>query len=150
MLRRTLLITVALAVVLCLLIVVVRTQQYAFRFRAERLENDIKSLQYGSTTFSQARPILQRWNATYDDGTCETAKCSAEITLGDFACARAEFFSRHQRLFRTYGILGGRPAFVGRLPQYRMAPFAASRTFSTSRCFRAKPWQSGSPHSVTV
>ena len=102
----------ALAVVLCLLIVVVRTQQYAFRFRAERLENDIKSLQYGSTTFSQARPILQRWNATYDDGTCETAKCSAEITLGDFAYARAEFFSRHQRLFRTYGILGGRPAFV--------------------------------------
>ena len=100
--------TLALAVALCLLIVVVRVQQYAFRFRAERLENDMRSLQYGRTTFAQAQPIFQRWNARYDDGTCEAVKCSAEITIGDFAY----HFQSHQKLFRTYGILGGRPAAV--------------------------------------
>ncbi len=101
-----------IAAALCLLIIVVRVQQYVFQFRAERLENDMKSLKYGSTTLAQAQPIFRRWNATYDDGPCESAKCSGEITIGDFAYAHAEFFSRHQRLFRAYGVLGGRPAFL--------------------------------------
>jgi hypothetical protein len=103
---------VGIAAALCLLIIVVRVQQYVFQFRAERLENDMKSLKYGSTTLAQAQPIFRRWNATYDDGPCESAKCSGEITIGDFAYAHAEFFSRHQRLFRAYGVLGGRPAFL--------------------------------------
>jgi hypothetical protein len=72
----------------------------------------MKSLKYGSTTLAQAQPIFRRWNATYDDGPCESAKCSGEITIGDFAYAHAELFARHQRLFRAYGVLGGRPAFV--------------------------------------
>jgi len=92
--------------------VAVRIQQYAFRLRAERLENDIKGLQYGSTTLAQAQPIFRRWRASYNDGVCEAAKCSAVITIGDFAYAHSDFFSNHQRVFRTYGILGGRPAIV--------------------------------------
>ena len=107
-----LLATMGIATALCLLVIVVRTQQYAFRFRAERLENDIKNLQYGKTTVAEARPIFQSLNATYEEDGCEAASCSAQITIGDFAYSHAEFFSRHERLFRAYGILGGLPAFI--------------------------------------
>jgi hypothetical protein len=88
-------------------------QQYAFRLRAERLQNDINSLQYGGSASAQVQAILRRWNATYKpDGSCRQDKCSGEITIGDFAYAHSAFFSNHQRLFGVYGSLGGRPAMV--------------------------------------
>jgi hypothetical protein len=114
LLRKALLVRVTLTIVAgtCLLIVAIRVQQYALRFRAERLQHEIQSLEYARTTLEQAQVVFDRWSATYDDGSCEKRKCSAHITIGDFAYAHSAFFSDHQRLFRSYAILGGRPALV--------------------------------------
>ena len=108
-----LLVALGAAVAICFLIVAIRVQQYVFRLRVERLQNDIRSLQCRKTGLAETQATLRHWNATYGhDGSCDQSKCSSEIMIGDFAYAHAEFFSNHQRLFRAYGILGGRPAMV--------------------------------------
>ena len=100
-------------VALCLLILAIRAQQYFFRFKAERLQEDIRGLKYGKTTFASAQPDLQRWNAEITpDRSCTQGSCFCRISFGDFAYQHSVFFAGHQRFLRVYGVLGGRPAAV--------------------------------------
>ncbi len=109
LLLRAILVTVGLV---CLLVVVIRVQQYAFRFRAERFVRDIQRLQYGKTTLAEAQQILDPWKPQYDHGEawCRTTECRADVATDDFVTTHLRFFENHQRLIRLYSLLGGRPA----------------------------------------
>jgi len=108
---RIVLLFAVLTAVLCLIVFSVRAQQLAFRHRAERLQYDLQRAEYRKTTLAQLLPVFHRWSASYN-GPCRDNECSAQMTIGDFAYRHADFFSNHQRLFRAYGFLGGRPAIV--------------------------------------
>jgi len=96
-----------------LLTATIRIQQYELLNRAKRLKGDIDRVEAERATLREVRVLLRRWNVDYgDSGSCSPEECRAGITICDFAYTHSGFFSRHQRLFRTYGVLGGRPAMV--------------------------------------
>jgi hypothetical protein len=102
---------VCLAAVL-LLLVAIRIQQYVFLKRAERLQGEIRALEYGKSTYEEVRPVLDRWQAEFLDLPCTNGSCRGYINIGNFAYRHSVFFSEHQRIFKLYVSLGGRSSII--------------------------------------
>src|SRR5262245_36364983 len=79
---------------LLLLTIVIRVQQWRFRYRTEHLLQDIHSLQVRRTTFEEAMDVIERWKAWgfffdryavgshhLQNGRCTEAQCDFEIRL---------------------------------------------------------------------
>jgi len=114
--RRPILMAVpAISVLICLLVVVVREQQYVLRFRAEQLLKDVQRLQNGTTTFEETERILDSWNPRYDHAKtwCRAAKCAVQVKIGDFANNHEVFFAKYGLVRRIYSLMGGRLAMAG-------------------------------------
>jgi hypothetical protein len=114
-----------LGLVVCLF-VIVRTQQYVLRWRAERLLDDIRQIQMGKSSWADAQKLMYRWGrwGTWV-GTCNPDECEYQIALQDSLQSLPTFFwtdkdiqkhtaGREYRSWqlRLYSILGGRVAQV--------------------------------------
>jgi hypothetical protein len=147
MLRKRLLLRVVSIIsgLVCLLVLGIRVQQYAFRLRAERLISDIRLLQYGKTTFTEAQQILEPWDPHYNHGEawCRAAECQADVATGDVVTSHLRFFfENHQRLIRLYRVLGGRPAEAAasvRIRNARVAKFSYSLMMQVP-AGKTEPW----------
>lgn len=114
--RRTLRISLVAVVGLILGVAAfVQIQQHVLRWRAEHLLADVRSLELGKSTWTDAQKIMYRWGAwgSYE-GSCTQARCSYQINLPDI-------FTRIQNHFpseccfwmwQSYRFLGGRDSFA--------------------------------------
>lgn len=114
-----------LGLVACLF-VIVRTQQYVLRWRAERLLADIRQIQMGKSTWVDAEKLMYRWGKWGRWlGTCTAADCEYQIALQDSLQSLPTFFWTDKGMqthseghiygiwqLRLYSILGGRVAQV--------------------------------------
>lgn len=88
-----------------------RVDQYLLRWRAERLQSDIRSLELRKSAYADARRVMDRWwNHAREQGPCRPDWCDAEITLTDFAWGHAEYILRTPTRSRISRWLGARPA----------------------------------------
>ncbi len=81
---RTLKITLATALLLLLAATVtIRVQEYLLYHRAERLLSDIRSIETGKSSFSDAQAFVARWkNWGEVSSSCTEKKCDFMVTLG--------------------------------------------------------------------
>lgn len=90
----------------------IRMDQYALRWRGERLLSDIRSLELRKSTYADARRVMDRWRDESKEGVCRPSWCDFDISLGDFLLRHVVFLHDHPRAFDTYRRLGGRYAWV--------------------------------------
>lgn len=91
----------------------IRLDQYILRWRAERLQSDIRSLELRKSTYADARQIIDRWGSdAHDQGPCRRNRCDVEISLSDFAWSSGEFVWRTPTRSRIFRSLGARPAIA--------------------------------------
>jgi hypothetical protein len=100
----------------------VNVQQRVLRWRAERLLADIRAIQMGKSTWSDAQRLMHKWGAWgMWDGACTADSCEYQIALQDASHATALYFwtgtrsiTRSEgRAYRdwerwVYALLGGR------------------------------------------
>src|ERR1035437_641349 len=106
-----------LCLIVLILAVAIRVDQYLLRRNAERLLVDLKSLEMRKSTYRDARLVIDRWSEEmHQDGPCQPYLCDARISVGDFFVRHRELFANHQRLAYglgyVYRLLGGRPAII--------------------------------------
>jgi hypothetical protein len=96
-----------------LLAAAIHLNQYALRWRGERLQSDIRSLDLRKSTYVDARKVMNRWwDDARQEGPCRAEWCDVEITLNKHVLDRMAFLWRHPILITGYRWLGGRPAMT--------------------------------------
>ena len=85
---------------------------YLFRWRAERLQADIRLLQMRKSTHEDVRKFETRWFDDAKEGVCKPYWCDLQIALNNPDSRKLEFLANHPALFSIYRILGGRVATV--------------------------------------
>ncbi|HEV2398709.1 MAG TPA: hypothetical protein VGS27_17325 [Candidatus Sulfotelmatobacter sp.] len=104
---------VGVVVATALLAGAIRLDQYLLRWRAERLQVDIRSLELRKSTYADARRIINLWwSDAHEKGPCRPDWCDVEISLTDFAWTRGDFIWRTRARFRVFLWLGARPAIA--------------------------------------
>ncbi len=104
---------VSVFVLAALLIVSVHIQQHIFRYHAERLSKDIRSLQVRRATFSQATSIIARWSRSGSyDIPCSREYCDLSIRLGEFGEDIYPYIAWRPWAMYLYHFAGGRLAFA--------------------------------------
>lgn len=101
-----------LIVVTTLLAGAIRLDQFILRWRAERLQSDIRSLELRKSTYADAHRVMDRWLDESKEGVCRPSWCDVDISLGNFMWRHGVFFVDHPRAFHTYLRLGGRYSWV--------------------------------------
>jgi len=94
-------------------------QQRILRWRAEHLLADIRGLELGKSTWTDAQRIMHRWGAWggYAD-TCSSKRCSYQILMSDMyqgfsiGSQRIEPWEFPPLTLNVYRLFGGRPSFV--------------------------------------
>ena len=84
---RTLRVVCAAGLVLVVLaFCAVQFQQRLMRWRAERLLADIRQIQMGHSTWSDAQRLMHRWGASGRwEGSCTSQRCDYQIVLQDIS-----------------------------------------------------------------
>lgn len=102
---------IALATIAALFLcaAVIQVDQQIMRRRAQALVDDLLELQVGITTLDQGRQILRRWPEASVLQNC-TTKCEVGVVLDDLSRKHGAYLYSHQKLFKIYQLLGGRPA----------------------------------------
>ncbi len=115
LLRPFLLIAYAGGIVLLFLIlffVSIRIQDLVFRHHAERLFEDVQSIEIAQTSFQKARLILNRWsNSGVFVEPCTEQQCEFDITISKPITWRDNSISI-PKMLPLYRLLGGHPAIV--------------------------------------
>jgi hypothetical protein len=98
-----------LAGIVVLLVATIQIEQGVFRYRAERLYQDVMAIQLRRTTFEQLEPMLQRWSADVSHGEpCFKQHCDLTIRVRQLIFMPgwdSRFFDPFQKFDRR---LGGR------------------------------------------
>jgi hypothetical protein len=103
-----------LLVLILFAVTAIHVQERILRHRAERLLEDIRSLELRKASFTDAQDIFRRWTrwASYD-GECTEAHCVMRITLYDFPFNLPERYAWRMNWPRHASMLvGGHPAQV--------------------------------------
>ncbi|MGA7755028.1 MAG: hypothetical protein WCB05_19520 [Candidatus Sulfotelmatobacter sp.] len=93
-----------------LLAAAIRVDQYVLRYRAERLQSDIRSLELRRSTFADARRLEDRWFDKTKEKVCRPSWCDLDISLNNTSARHLEFFLNHLAVRALYHSLGGRAA----------------------------------------
>lgn len=102
-----------LCLIALILAATIRIDQYLLRRDAERLLSDLKSLEMRTSTYEDARHVIERWSTeTRQEGPCQPYWCDVRIFLGVFPLRHRVFFIDDQTLGYVYRFLGGRVAFI--------------------------------------
>ena len=99
-------------VVVAFAIVPIQIEQHLLRRRAERLLSDIRSLDIGRATLSDAQNLSRKWKPfAHFKGNCTEAACTLEISWQDFYFRNLGLFIRLNRLniLHPFMLAGGRP-----------------------------------------
>jgi len=91
----------------------IRLDQYRLRWRGERLQSDMRSLELRKSTYADVRQLEHRWFDDAKEGVCRPSWCDLQIFLGDAAERHIEFFVNHPAVYAIYHRLGGRAAGAG-------------------------------------
>lgn len=98
-----------LAGIVVLLVATIQIEQWVFRYRAERLYQDVMAIQLRRTTFEQLEAMLQRWSANVSHGVpCFKQHCDLTIRVRQLIFMPgwdSRFFDPFQKFDRR---LGGR------------------------------------------
>jgi hypothetical protein len=110
---------VALSILVALLFVIglIQIEQHLLRWRAERLLNDIRSLEIHRSTFSDLQDLKRKWKslANFEDN-CSEASCTLDISSAGFYLRHFGFFVSINAL-RSFMLAGGRPGRIwARIP----------------------------------
>jgi hypothetical protein len=111
---------------LIMLVAAVQIQQRLFRWRAERLLNDVRAIQMGKSTWTDAQWFQHKWgNWGRWQGSCVAADCNYQVVLQDGSQTFPTFFwterGREVRseghlhntwALKLYWLMGGRVAQV--------------------------------------
>lgn len=95
---------------IALLAIAIRLDQYLLRWRGERLQSDIRSLQLRKSTYADARRIEERWLDDTKEGVCRPSWCDLQISVKNTGWAHLEFLLNHLTIRAIYHRLGGRVA----------------------------------------
>ena len=93
-----------------LLAAAIRVDQYVLRYRAERLQSDIRSLELRKSTFADARRLEDRWFDNTKEKACRPSWCDLDISLNNTSARHLEFLLNHLAVRAIYHSLGGRVA----------------------------------------
>lgn len=88
----------------------IRLDQYVLRWRAERLQADIKSLELRKSTYADARRLEDRWFDNAREKVCRPSWCDLGIALNNTSAQHLQFFLNHPAIVVVYHALGGRVA----------------------------------------
>jgi len=102
-----------------LLAAAIRVDQYVLRYRAERLQSDIRSLELRKSTFADARRLEDRWFDNTKEKVCRPSWCDLDISLNNTSARHLEFLWNHLAVRAIYHSLGGRVARAGAFIQVR-------------------------------
>lgn len=86
----------------------IRLDQYFLRWRGERLQSDIRSLELRKSTYVDARRLEDRWFDNVKEGICKPYWCDLQIFLSNTSSRHVEFLVNHPAVFAIYHDLGGR------------------------------------------
>ena len=95
-----------------LLAAAIRLDQYILRWRAERLQADIRSLELRKTTYADVRRVIDRWWSVAQLGPCQSYWCDLELDIENMGYRHALLFLNRPWALSIYRRLGGRPASV--------------------------------------
>jgi hypothetical protein len=98
------------AVVVVLLTGAIRLDQYVLRWRAERLQSDIRSLELRKSTYADARRLEDRWMDETKEAVCRPSWCDLQISVGNTGSRYLNFLLNHPTVRAVYHGLGGRVA----------------------------------------
>jgi hypothetical protein len=90
----------------------IRLDQYLLRWRAERFESDIRSLELHKSAYDDVRRLEGRWLEYVKEGVCKPYWCDLQILLNNTSSRHLEFLVNHPAVFSIYHALGGRVAGV--------------------------------------
>lgn len=93
-----------------LLAAAIRVDQYVLRYRAERLQSDIRSLELRKSTFADARRLEDRWFDNTREKVCRPSWCDLDISVNNASARRLGFLLNHLAVRAIYHSLGGRVA----------------------------------------
>ena len=99
-----------LLLLITLLAIAIRLDQYVLRWRGERLQSDIRSLELRKSTYADARRLENRWFDDTKEGVCRPSWCDLQISLKNTGWAHIEFLRNHLAILAIYHRLGGRLA----------------------------------------
>jgi hypothetical protein len=105
------LIAAAIAVAL-LLAAAIHLDAYALRWRGERLQSDIRSLELRKSTYADARRLEHRWWDESEEGVCRPSWCDLQILLRNAGARHTQFLVNHPAILAIYHSFGGRIAGV--------------------------------------
>jgi len=88
----------------------IRLDQYVLRWRAERLQADIKSLELRKSTYADARRLEHRWFDNAQEKVCRPSWCDLRIFLNNTSAQHLQFLLDHPAIVAVYHALGGRVA----------------------------------------
>jgi hypothetical protein len=97
----------------------IRLDQYVLRWRAERLQADIKSLELRKSTYADARRLEDHWFDNTKEKVCRPSWCDLGITLNNTSAQHLQFFLNHPAILSIYHALRGRVAWASAFMQVR-------------------------------
>ena len=103
----------SLVLLVALLAGAIRLDQYRVRWRGERLQSDIRSLELRKSTYADARRLEGRWFDDTKEGVCRPSWCDVQISVENMGGAHIEFLRNHLAILAIYHWLGGRVAEAG-------------------------------------
>lgn len=109
----------SLGVAVALLAGAIRLDQYLLRWRAERLQSDIRALELRKSTYADARRLEDRWFDNTKEKVCRPSWCDLNISLNNTSGQHLEFLLNHLAVRAIYHALGGRVAGAGAFIQVR-------------------------------
>jgi hypothetical protein len=123
----------SLVITLSALTGAIRGQQYWFRYRAERLLEQVRSLRIGKSNSDSIRSLMKGLSGALYGFTCAGSNCEGVIRLGEFAINHQRLFRAHAWLSSAYRILGGRSGVVSvRIPLEKDVVSGMSFVITTS------------------
>lgn len=102
--------TGATALLIALTAGAIRLDQYGLRWKAERLQSDIRSLELRKSTYADARRLEDRWFDDTKEKICRPSWCDLGISLNNTSAQHLEFLLNHPAVRTIYHALGGRVA----------------------------------------
>ena len=100
----------SLVLLIALIAGAIRLDQYLLRWRAERLQSDIRLLELRRGTYDDARQLESRWLNYTKEGVCKPYWCDLQIVLNNTSSRHLEFLLNHLAVRAIYHRLGGRVA----------------------------------------
>ena len=91
----------------------IHIEQRLLRARAERLLEDIRSLELRRSSWADAHRVFTRWGAWgHYEGSCASPHCDYEVSFADFFAARSRLIPETPWVGRALDFLGVRMSLV--------------------------------------